>query len=72
MLNLSLVMTTLRIYFTINRSVMEGKVAAVAVNFLLLRQIHANTRNKACCKAPAKIITMNVSGGKSQDSPSPH
>lgn len=39
MLNLSLVMTTLRIYFTIDRSGMEGKVAAVAVNFLLLRHI---------------------------------
>lgn len=37
--NASLVMTTLRIYFTIDRSGMEGKVAAVAVNFLLLRHI---------------------------------
>lgn len=42
MLNLSLVMTTLRIYFTIIRSGMEGKVAAVAVNFLLLRHTVVN------------------------------
>ncbi len=27
----------------------------------------SNTRNKACHKAPAKVITMNVSGGNSKE-----
>ncbi len=27
----------------------------------------SNTHNKACHKAPAKVITMNVSGGNSKE-----
>ncbi len=27
----------------------------------------SNTHNKACRKAPAKVITMNVSGGNSKE-----
>ncbi len=29
--------------------------------------MHSNTRNKACHKAPANVITMNVSGGNSKE-----
>ncbi len=32
-----------------------------------LKSSPSNTRNKACRKAPAKVITMNVSGGNSKE-----
>ncbi len=32
-----------------------------------LKSSASNTRNKACHKAPAKVITMNVSGGNSKE-----
>ncbi len=32
-----------------------------------LKSSTSNTRNKACHKAPAKVITMNVSGGNSKE-----
>ncbi len=31
------------------------------------RALRSNARNKACRKAPAKVITMNVSGGNSKE-----
>ncbi len=32
-----------------------------------LKSSASNTHNKACHKAPAKVITMNVSGGNSKE-----
>ncbi len=32
-----------------------------------LKSSASNTRNKACRKAPAKVITMNVSEGNSKE-----
>ncbi len=32
-----------------------------------LKSSASNTRNKACHKAPAKVITMSVSGGNSKE-----
>ncbi len=48
------------------------KVQCMAYRKAQLKSSASNTCNKTCRKAPAKVITMNVSRGNSKDSPSPH
>ncbi len=45
----------------------SSDVCRACFKFKIQKSSASNTRNKACHKAPAKVITMNVSGGNSKE-----